>query len=197
MSTTTSPGCRDQYGVFAHRQALEVDATPRMIATRVANGRWLELDHHVYSLPSHPPTWLRQLKAAQLRFSDAAISGRAAVALHGLANLGPGAIDVNVGRTGGRGRSRLARVHRRDDIPTVTVEGIRVVTAEWAIADLAANSTAALVERAVDDALVRQLREELGTEHESVQLVANHLGYGVESVRKWLREQDVGIPAGR
>ena len=31
--------------------------------------------------------------------------------------------------------------------------------------------------------LVRQLREELGTEHGTVQRVADQLGYGVESVR--------------
>lgn len=148
---------RDQHGVFTYRQALGVGATRRMIITRVANRRWIELDHHVYAFPSHPASWLRQLKAAQLRFPGAAISGRAAVALHGLGGMGPGAIDINVPRTGGRGHSRLARVHRRDDIPTTTVEGISVVTAEWAIADLAATASSALVERAVDDALVREL----------------------------------------
>jgi transposase len=39
--------------------------------------------------------------------------------------------------------------------------------------------------------LVRQLREELGTEHGTVQRVARQLGYGVESVRTWVRERDV------
>jgi len=39
--------------------------------------------------------------------------------------------------------------------------------------------------------LVRQLREELGTERGTVQRVANQLGYGVESVRKWVHERDV------
>ena len=39
--------------------------------------------------------------------------------------------------------------------------------------------------------LVRQLREELGTEHGTVQRVAKQLGYGVESVRTWVRERDV------
>ena len=39
--------------------------------------------------------------------------------------------------------------------------------------------------------LVRQLREELGTEHGTVQRVATQLGYGVESVRTWVRERDV------
>ena len=39
--------------------------------------------------------------------------------------------------------------------------------------------------------LVRQLRRELGTEHGTVQRVAEQLGYGVESVRTWVRERDV------
>ena len=39
--------------------------------------------------------------------------------------------------------------------------------------------------------LVRQLRQELGTDHGTVQRVAEQLGYGVESVRTWVRERDV------
>lgn len=39
--------------------------------------------------------------------------------------------------------------------------------------------------------LVRRLREELGTEHGTVKRVADQLGYGVESVRKWVHERDV------
>ena len=39
--------------------------------------------------------------------------------------------------------------------------------------------------------LVRKLREELGTDHGTVQRVASQLGYGVESVRTWVRERDV------
>ena len=39
--------------------------------------------------------------------------------------------------------------------------------------------------------LVRQLRAELGTDHGTVQRVARQLGYGVESVRKWVRQDDV------
>jgi transposase len=39
--------------------------------------------------------------------------------------------------------------------------------------------------------LVRQLRKELGSEHGTVQRVADQLGYGVESVRTWVREADV------
>lgn len=39
--------------------------------------------------------------------------------------------------------------------------------------------------------LVCKLREELGTDHGTVKRVADQLGYGVESVRKWVHERDV------
>jgi transposase len=39
--------------------------------------------------------------------------------------------------------------------------------------------------------LVRQLREELGTSQGTVKRVADQLGYGVESVRMWVRQADI------
>jgi transposase-like protein len=47
--------------------------------------------------------------------------------------------------------------------------------------------------------LVRQLRRELGTEHGTVQRVAAQLGYGAETVRKWVKRADVdeGVKPGR
>jgi transposase len=39
--------------------------------------------------------------------------------------------------------------------------------------------------------LVRRLRAELGTEHGTIQRVARQLGYGVESVRLWVRQGDI------
>lgn len=39
--------------------------------------------------------------------------------------------------------------------------------------------------------LVRKLRAELGTEQGTIQRVAAQLGYGVESVRTWVRQRDV------
>ena len=46
--------------------------------------------------------------------------------------------------------------------------------------------------------LVRQLREELGTDHGTVYRVASQLGYGIESVRAWVRQADIdeGVTAG-
>jgi transposase len=39
--------------------------------------------------------------------------------------------------------------------------------------------------------LVRQLRKELGTSQGTVKRVADQLGYGVESVRLWVKQADI------
>lgn len=39
--------------------------------------------------------------------------------------------------------------------------------------------------------MVRQLRRELGTDYGTVKRVATQLGYGVESVRAWVRQADI------
>ena len=39
--------------------------------------------------------------------------------------------------------------------------------------------------------LVRQLRAELGSDHGTVKRVAEQLGYGLESVRSWVRQADI------
>jgi transposase-like protein len=39
--------------------------------------------------------------------------------------------------------------------------------------------------------MIRALREELGTDHGTVQRVARQLGYGIESVRSWVRQADI------
>jgi transposase-like protein len=39
--------------------------------------------------------------------------------------------------------------------------------------------------------LVRQIREETGEKHGAIQRVARQLGYGVETVRKWVNQADV------
>jgi transposase-like protein len=39
--------------------------------------------------------------------------------------------------------------------------------------------------------LVRQLRNELGHDHGTVKRVAEQLGYGVESVRQWVRQAEI------
>ena len=46
-------------------------------------------------------------------------------------------------------------------------------------------------EKAAAVRMVRTLRAELGTEHGTVQRVATQFGYGVESVRTWVKQADI------
>ena len=46
-------------------------------------------------------------------------------------------------------------------------------------------------EKAAAVRMVRALRTELGTDHGTVQRVARQLGYGIESVRSWVRQADI------
>jgi len=46
-------------------------------------------------------------------------------------------------------------------------------------------------EKAAAVRMVRTLRTELGSEHGTIQRVAGQLGYGVESVRSWVRQADI------
>lgn len=46
-------------------------------------------------------------------------------------------------------------------------------------------------EKAAAVRMVRTLRAELGSDHGTIQRVAGQLGYGVESVRSWVRQADI------
>jgi transposase len=46
-------------------------------------------------------------------------------------------------------------------------------------------------EKAAAVRMVRTLRSELGTEQGTVQRVAEQLGYGIESVRAWVKQADI------
>jgi len=60
---------------------------------------------------------------------------------------------------------------------------------ERLVAPTSRRYTRAQKEQAVR--LVRQIREETGEKHGAVQRVARQLGYGVETVRKWVKQADV------
>lgn len=53
-------------------------------------------------------------------------------------------------------------------------------------------------EKAAAVRMVRSLRAELGSEHGTVHRVATQRGYGVESVRLWVKQADIdeGLDAG-
>ena len=59
-------------------RSIDLGFTPRMIEHRRAIGAWVTLAPSVYALASHPYTWLRQAKAAELSIPGSALSHRAA-----------------------------------------------------------------------------------------------------------------------
>ena len=146
---------RRQHGVLTRRQAREAGMTVRMIDIRLASGAWIGLARGVYALAAHPATWRRQLKAAELSVPGAAVSHRAAAALHGLEGFRPGRIELTAAPTSS-GRSPLAVVHRRASVPATSIDGIAVVRLPRVLVDLAGQLPVARWSAVVDDAVVNR-----------------------------------------
>ncbi|MGZ4716141.1 MAG: type IV toxin-antitoxin system AbiEi family antitoxin domain-containing protein [Acidimicrobiales bacterium] len=144
---------RRQHGAFHRRQAVEIGFTRRMIDHRRAVGAWVTLTPSVYALASHPFTWLRQAKAAELSIAGSAVSHRSAAHLHGFDGYRPGRIELSVPR-GARHDSRLATVHRSRDLVAVTRQMIQVTSVPRTVADLAAVVDPWRFERTVDGVLL-------------------------------------------
>jgi very-short-patch-repair endonuclease len=149
---------RRQHGVFARHQALLLGASSSLIDRRLQAGTWIRLGAGVYALPGNPPTWRRQLKAAELSVPGAAICGRPGCAVHRLTGFRPGRPEIVVPE-GSAGRNRFAIVRRYTPDRLVTVDGIRVVTAAQALVDAASTVSTARLGRALDDLVIAEAAE--------------------------------------
>jgi very-short-patch-repair endonuclease len=127
---------RLQHGVFNNRQAHDLGASPRMIRRRRDTGRWQQLSRTVWTLPSAPASWHRQVMAAVLSLPGSAVSGLAAGHLHGLEGFRSVRPELTVPRGGSR-RSPFARVHQSDRVMRTVCGPFPVVTVEQAICDSA------------------------------------------------------------
>ncbi|NLD75034.1 MAG: DUF559 domain-containing protein [Acidimicrobiales bacterium] len=146
---------RRQHGVFHMTQAHELGGTVEMLATRVRNGAYVKLDHRVLAIVSHPATWQRQHKAAELSVPGSALAARSAALVHELTGarvLRP----ALVAPPSANRRSRLAQVRRSTSIEAVTVKGFRVTSVRSTLFDLLGCTSVAEVERAIDDALAER-----------------------------------------
>lgn len=157
---------RRQHGVFSREQAFEGGASVRFIERRLASGAWIRIDNAVYALPAFAPTYLRQLKAAELGSRGAAIAGRAAAAFHELTGFRPVRPAIVVPPTV-RAKTKLADVHRYAGAQIVVVKGIRVTSVAQTFFDVIRQVPLWTYERALDDALllgkvtIEQLEERL------------------------------------
>jgi very-short-patch-repair endonuclease len=144
---------RRQHGAFSHDQVRALGATDRMVDHRVGVGRWVRLARGVYALASHPPTWKRQYKAAELSRPESALCRRPAAMVHGFEGAKVVRPELWV-PPGSSGRSTIARIHRGAEVPITVVDGIRVTTVAQTLLDLLAEWSLDAVERAFDGALL-------------------------------------------
>lgn len=153
LDRTIGAIARRQHGVLSLRQAQDAGATKAMIATRLRVGGLVRLSPRVLAVASHPATWQRQFKAAELGTPGSALADRSAAVIHGLEGfrvLRPTVVAPPSANT----RSGLATVRRAATIHATTVDGIRVTTLPRTLFDLLACSPLPQVERAIDDCLV-------------------------------------------
>jgi hypothetical protein len=106
-----------------------------MVGHRVKTKEWLRLAPSVYALASHPATWRRQYKAAELATPGSSIAGLSASHLLRWDGFRTSKPEVVASHTTNH-RSRLAVVHRGCDVKTTTVDRIAVTTHAQTLCDL-------------------------------------------------------------
>ena len=145
---------RTQQGVMHRRQLLAEDLSPRQIDHRLHERRLIDLGHAVYALPSAPATHLRQYKAAELAIPDGVVCGLAAAVMHDLGATRSAKPEIAVPPSAGH-RLRFARVQRRCDLETTTIQGMRVTSVAQTLVDITKRLRLDLLEDCWTSALVR------------------------------------------
>ena len=158
---------RRQHGVVSRRQLLELGFSGKAIDWRMESGRLYRLHAGVYAVGRRDLTRDGHLIAAVLA------CGPGAVLSHGSAaelwQIRPPAAGIVVSVTGTRHpRPRNVAVHRRAHVEATRHRGIPVTTPVATLVDLATRLDAEQLERAVNEAINRdltdpdRLRESLG-----------------------------------
>ena len=156
MDEAISRLAASQHGCFSRPQVHDAGMTDRMIASRVASGRWLRVEAGVYRIAGVPVTWKqRALAACMVSGPGAVVSHRSAAVLWGVSGFRPGAIDITV-PPGRSNRNALARVHR-SAVDGTRRDGIPITRPARTVQDLSGVVGADLLEEAVDDMLCRRL----------------------------------------
>jgi very-short-patch-repair endonuclease len=177
-----------QHGVVARRQLLEIGIGPAAIDHRVRLARLHVLYRGVYAVGHLALTVEGRWMAAVLATGPGAVlSHRAAASCHDL--WSPSFLDVTAPHAR-RGRPGI-RVHYLSLPPdeVTTVRGIPVTTVPRTLFDLASVLPQRLVERAVNEAEMRQLLDPLSL----ADLVDRHTHrHGIRAIRSILDDLRVG-----
>jgi hypothetical protein len=147
-----------QHGLLSYDQIMAAGMSRAGVSRRVAAGRWQAVAPRVYRLTGSPPTWLQSLAAACLwAGAGAAVSHRAAAALHGLSGFRPGVVEISTTANRKRAPDWLV-CHRVTDLPPAhlcTMTGIPVTSPDRTLLDLAGTVDVSDLERALDEVLRR------------------------------------------
>jgi hypothetical protein len=186
-----------QHGVFTCAQALSLGATRNQVARRVRTGRWSPLAVGIYAIAGSPPTWRQRVAAAVLGAGGgAAASHCTAAALWGLPGFAEDGVELS--RLEGRSyRSSLAVVRRTGLLPAHHVlecDGIRATTPARTIFDLAGSVHPKRAERALDNALARNLVS-LARVRATHRELAEHGRAGSALIRDLLEARGAGYTA--
>lgn len=148
----------DRFRLVDREEATSLGASDRMIASRVASGRWSRVHAGVYQIGPEGTGWLERLRAGVLAAGEgAAASHRAAFRLWGLEGLQTRILEVTVPYTHGPVPQGVI-VHRtRRDLPRREVQGVTATTVERTLLDAAGSLPRLVVAKGLDSAVRRGL----------------------------------------
>jgi very-short-patch-repair endonuclease len=150
-----------QHGVVTTAQLAALGLAQRGVSHRAAAGRLHRVHRGVYAV-GHPILSANGYRMAAVLACGpgAALSHASAAALWEIRPTAATRIDVSTPRAGGRGKRRGIRMHRaakltRDEV--TERHAIRVTTPARTLLDLAAQLPRRALERALDEAVTREL----------------------------------------
>jgi len=150
-----------QHGVVSARQLAAVGMSRNAVSARAQAGRLHRVHRGVYAVGHRVLTVDGKRMAAVLAAGPgAALSHASAAALWEIRPSAAAKIDVSVRRDGGRGKRPGLRIHRAANLCEDEItehRGIRVTTPARTLLDLASSLPRRALERALDEAEIRDL----------------------------------------
>jgi predicted transcriptional regulator of viral defense system len=150
-----------QHGVVAARQLAAIGLSRNAVSARAQAGRLHRVHRGVYAV-GHPVLTVngRRMAAVLAAGPGAVLSHASAAALWEIRPTSATRIDVSVRSAAGRGKRPGLRIHRTPTLQADEItkhQGLRVTTPARTLLDLAATLTPRALERALDEAEVKQL----------------------------------------
>lgn len=151
---------RRQHGLVTLQQASAAGVSTEGVRWRVRIGRWARVAPGVFALAGTADTWRQKTMAAVLAAGPGAVASHTtAAALYGLSCCPFKAVEITV-PLGRSRRSRSALVHASAHlhrIDVASIDSIPITRPARTLVDLAGSVGNAVLEEALDDALVRGL----------------------------------------